>query len=96
MCIVQYTWLVKRHKRFFPGVEKRKGRNFAFFAFFYTPARTHLISGLKSRVLKLSFFDVKMMVKSGLVFFFYFEIQQAPSEIAAKLPGQFTHSGQIL
>ena len=26
---------------------------------------------------------------------FYFEINQAPSEIAAKLPGQFSHSGQI-
>ena len=26
---------------------------------------------------------------------FYFEINQAPSEIAAKLTGQFSHSGQI-
>ena len=25
----------------------------------------------------------------------YFEIHQAPSEIPAKLPGQFGHSGQI-
>ena len=30
------------------------------------PARTLLISGLKSRVLKLPFFYFKMMVKSGL------------------------------
>jgi hypothetical protein len=26
----------------------------------------------------------------------YFEIHQAPSEIPAKLPGQFGHSGQII
>ena len=35
-----------------------------------------------------------MMVKSGLDFF-YFEIYRAPSEIPAKLPGQFSHYGQI-
>ena len=34
------------------------------------------------------------MVKSGLDFF-YFEIQRAPSEIPANLPGQFSLSGQI-
>ena len=35
----------------------------------YTPARTHSISGLKSRVLKLHIiFDLKMMVKTGLEF----------------------------
>ena len=34
------------------------------------------------------------MVKSGLDFF-YFEIEQAPSEIPANLPGQFNHSEQI-
>ena len=33
-----------------------------------TPARTLSISGLKSRVLKLSFLSLKMMVKSGLEF----------------------------
>ena len=33
-----------------------------------TPTRTHSISGLKSRVLKLTFFSLKMMVKSGLEF----------------------------
>ena len=33
-----------------------------------TPARTLSISGLKSRVLKLSFLNLKMMVKSGLEF----------------------------
>ena len=35
----------------------------------FTPARTLSISGLKSRVLKLSFLGLKMMVKSGLEFF---------------------------
>ena len=33
-----------------------------------TPARTLLISGLKSLVMKLSFLTLKMMVKSGLEF----------------------------
>ena len=32
----------------------------------YTPARTHFISGLKSLVLKSTFFSLKVMVKSGL------------------------------
>ena len=55
---------------------------------------SHLsISGVKSRVLKLSFLILKMMVKSGLEFIF--EIHRAPSEIPAKLPCQFGHSGQI-
>ena len=36
--------------------------------FTITPARTLSISGLKSRVLKLSFLSLKMMVKSGLEF----------------------------
>ena len=31
-----------------------------------TPVRTHSISGLKPRVMKLSFLSLKMMVKSGL------------------------------
>ena len=44
-----------------------------------TPARTLLMSGLKSRVLKLSFLSLKMMVKIGLEF--YFEIHRAPSEL---------------
>ena len=34
-----------------------------------------------------------MMVKSGLVF--YFEILQAPSELLANLPGQFSLSRQL-
>ena len=33
---------------------------------YFTPARTLSISGLKSRVLKLSFLSLKMMAKSGL------------------------------
>ena len=37
-----------------------------------TPARTHSISGLKSRVLKLTFFSLKMMMKSGLEFILKF------------------------
>ena len=57
-----------------------------------TPARTHS-SGLKSRILKLTFLALKMMVKSGLDFFF--EIHRAPSEIPANLPGQFSPNGQI-
>ena len=36
-----------------------------------------------------------MMVKSGLIFFFYLKIERAPSEIPANLPGQFSLSGQI-
>ena len=59
----------------------------------YTPARTLSISGLKSRVLKLSFFELKNDGKKCSRI--YFEIHQAPSEIPAKLPGQFDHSGQI-
>ena len=37
---------------------------------FRTPARTHSISGLKSRVLKSTFFSWKVIVKSGLEFIF--------------------------
>ena len=58
-----------------------------------TPARTLSISGLKSRILKLSFFNLKMMMKNYLDFFF--EIHRAPLEIPANLPGQFSLSGQI-
>ena len=57
-----------------------------------TPARTLSISGLKSRDLKLSFLTLKMMVKSGKI---YFENHRAPKDIPAKLPGQFGYSGQI-
>ena len=37
-----------------------------------TPARTHSITRLKSRVLKLTFLALKMMVKSGLEFILKF------------------------
>ena len=37
---------------------------------FFTPARTLFISRLKSRVLKITIFYLKMMVKSGLDFLF--------------------------
>ena len=41
----------------------------------------------------MTIFDLKMMVKSGLDFFF--EIERAPSEIPANLPGQFSLSRPI-
>ena len=56
----------------------------------HTPARTHSISGLKSRVLKLTFFSLKMMVKSGLEFILKFT-----EPLQANLLGQFSLSGQI-
>ena len=45
-----------------------------------TPTETQFLSGLKSRVLKLTFFDLKMMVKFGLEVFFFL-IHPAPSEL---------------
>ena len=54
-----------------------------------TPARTLSLSGLKSRVFKLKN-DGKKWSR------IYFEIDRAPSEIPAKLPGQFGQSAQIL
>ena len=65
---------------------------FAQINIYTTPARTLSISGLKSRVL-ITIFDLKMMVKSVLEFF-YFEILRATSEIPPNLPGQFSHYGQ--
>ena len=41
----------------------------------------------------MTIFGIKI-VKSGLGFF-YFEIERAPSEIPANLPGQFSPNGQI-
>ena len=43
-----------------------------FWWFDSTPARTLSIRGLKSRVLKISFLSLKMMVKSGLEFILNF------------------------
>ena len=43
--------------------------------------------------LETNIFQLKMMVKSGLDFFF--EILLAPSELSANLPGQFSLSGHI-
>ena len=43
---------------------------------------------------EITIFGLKMMVESGLDFF-YFEILRDPSEIPANLPGQFSHYGQI-
>ena len=59
-----------------------------------TPLRSPRIGGLKSQILKPPFFKLNMMVKSGLVFF-YFEILLAPSELPANLPGQFSLSRQL-
>ena len=61
--------------------------NFAVHKLPSTPARTLSISGLKSRVLTLSFFELKNDGKKCSRI--YFEIDRAPSEIPAKLPGQF-------
>ena len=47
------------------GLEKKNSA-------YCTPARTHSISGLKSRVLKLTFLALKMSVKSGLEFILKF------------------------
>ena len=50
--------------------EKRTGCLISFWIkmTLVTPARTHSICGLKSGVLKLTFFSLEMMVKSGLEF----------------------------
>ena len=48
------------------------------------------ISGFKTNI-----FELKIMVKSGLDFF-YFEILLAPSELPTNLPGQFSLSSQIV
>jgi hypothetical protein len=40
----------------------------------------------------MTIFGLKMIVLSGIEFF-YFEIERAPSEIPANLPGQFSLSG---
>ena len=58
----------------------------------FTPVITLSISRLKSRVMKLSFLSLKMMVKSGLEFILKLT---EPLQIPAKLPGQFSHCGQI-
>ena len=59
--------------------------------------RTHsiimYISGLKPRVLKLTFFAKNDGEKWSRIL--YFEIHPAPSEIPANLPGQFSLFGQI-
>ena len=44
----------------------------SYLSILITPARTHFISGLKSRVLKLTISALKMMVKSGLKFILKF------------------------
>ena len=53
---------------------------------------THHIEQLEYVSHQTTIFGLKMMVKSGLDFF-YFEILRAPSEIPANLPGQFSQYG---
>ena len=58
-----------------------------------TPAKTLSLSGLKSRT-EIDNFDLKMMMKSGMDFFF--EIHQAPLELllpSAKISDQNDQSG---
>ena len=47
--------------------------------------------------LEIDIFELKMMVKNG-IYFFYFEIQWVPLEIpaSASRPGQFSPSEQIV
>ena len=59
-------WLVEIEYCDFIGLKKCRRSKFP------TPARTLSISGLKSWVLKLPFFNLKMMLKNGLDFFFFF------------------------
>ena len=55
--------------------------------------QVELFQWTKISSLEITVFDLKMMVKSGLEFF-YFEIHQAPSEIPANLPGSFFYTGK--
>ena len=61
-------------------LKTQSNRLYTHILFPFTLPRTHRISGLKSQVLKPTFFYLKMMVKSGLDFF-YFEILLVPSEL---------------
>ena len=59
-----------------------------------TPSRTHSI--LKwTKILSFEIIIFGFTNDSGKWSRIYFEIHRAPSEIPAKLPGQFGHSGQI-
>ena len=69
----------------------KKVRNHSHLWLFITPARSHFISGLKSRVLKLTIFCEKIMVKGGLEF--YFKVYRPPSELL--LPSAKSWNGQI-
>ena len=61
-----------------------------------SPNKTRRIRELLTKIsaLETNIFSLKMMMKSGLEFF-YFEILLAPSEISANLPGQLSPSWQI-
>ena len=65
---------------------------------YITPARTYSISGLKSRVLKLTFLALKMMVKSGLEFILRFSepLQRylLTCQANSALMGRFFGTGQ--
>ena len=75
------------HKRAFPVTENRQ--NFVKNSQ-STPVRTHSISGLKSQVLKLTFLTYDGEKWSRI---FYFEIQQAPSELLLPSANKSTQKG---
>ena len=63
-----------------------------------TPARSHSISGLKSRVLKLTFFWLKMVVKSGLelfIFKFTEPLQSCCCPVQKNLPSRAELAWQV-
>ena len=80
------SFLSFRHfKSLFINVKSKIVSRTAFFP--STPARTHsIIKWTKISILETNIFYLKMMV-------ILFEIQRAPSEIPANLPGQFSLSG---
>ena len=63
----------------------------------HTPARTYSISGLKSRVLKLTFFSLKMMVKGGLEFILKLTepLQSCCSPVQKNLPSRAELAWQV-
>ena len=63
----------------------------------HTPVRTHSISGRKSRVMKLPFFSLKMMVKSGLEFILKLTepLQSCCCPVQKNLPGRAELAWQV-
>ena len=79
--------------RVFHHLESETFKYNSFILLEFTPLRTPRIR-TKISDLETTIFVLNMMVKSGLVFF-YFEILLAPSELTANMPGQFSLSGQL-